>query len=420
MRPLRRYLAPALGVVLLGPLALELTRLGLADHWAESDPERALALHADQPEARAAAADALLSADPAAAAAAAAAAFAANPAEAGPLRTLAAARAAQGDDAGAEALMLRAVALAPRDIPAQSWLAGRDLAAARFDSALERIDTVLRVEPQLSGQWFPALLLLAPEPAARAALLARLASAPPWRKSWWLRLCRDGEDLDAIDALYRGLRASAAPPDADEARAWTERLVRSGRWYRAYPVWVENLAEADRLALTNVVDGGFEREPEQSGFGWRFDHVPGAEVRREADEPGHGRALRVDFEERRVPFHHVRQLLMLTPGHYRLSGRVRPDGLRSERGLQWSVTCPEPPSPRLAESERFQGRGPWRAFATDFDVPAGCGVQWLTLAIAARIPAETQIGGTIWFDDLAIERIPADAPPPTPAPPPEP
>ena len=44
MRSLRRYLVPALGFVLLAPAALELTRLGLADYWAESDPERALAL----------------------------------------------------------------------------------------------------------------------------------------------------------------------------------------------------------------------------------------------------------------------------------------------------------------------------------------------------------------------------------------
>ena len=44
--------------------------------------------------------------------------------------------------------------------------------------------------------------------------------------------------------------------------------------------------------------------------------------------------------------------------------------------------------------------------ALDFEVPAGCEGQWLTLRLPARIPAEQRIGGRAWFDDLKIGRLP--------------
>ena len=52
-------------------------------------------------------------------------------------------------------------------------------------------------------------------------------------------------------------------------------------------------------------------------------------------------ALRVAFEDRRVPFAHVRQLLALGPGRYTLSGRARPDNLRTDRGLVWTAETPQ-------------------------------------------------------------------------------
>ena len=61
--------------------------------------------------------------------------------------------------------------------------------------------------------------------------------------------------------------------------------------------------------------------------------MAGARVDRLPTDGAEGRlALRVAFEDRRVPFSHVRQRLALPPGRYRLSGRAKPDGLRTERG----------------------------------------------------------------------------------------
>jgi hypothetical protein len=116
-----------------------------------------------------------------------------------------------------------------------------------------------------------------------------------------------------------------------------------------------------------------------------------------------GLALRVEFEDRRVAFRHVRQLLALVPGTYRLEGRVRWDDLRGERGLVWTLTCAEN-GRVIAETDPVTGRRDWRTFEQDLVVPAeNCGGQWLTLRVPARIAAEQRLGGVAWFDDLSIQ-----------------
>ena len=168
---------------------------------------------------------------------------------------------------------------------------------------------------------------------------------------------------------------------------------------------------ARRPVGDTVFNGGFEDEPSRYGFDWRIDRVAGATVERLGGMGVSGeRALYIEFQNRRVPFAHVRQLLTLEPGSYRLSVRYRLDGLRNERGLTWVVQCADGQRTRLGTSRRLTGSAPWTTLDLDFDIPAqDCGGQWLRLELAARIPAETLIGGRAWFDDVAITRRPADS-----------
>jgi hypothetical protein len=86
-----------------------------------------------------------------------------------------------------------------------------------------------------------------------------------------------------------------------------------------------------------------------------------------------------------------------------LTGRVRLDDLRSERGLVWRLECVGGGG-LLGESEAFSGRREWTSFEVPFVVPVGkCGGQRLSLQLPARVPAESRIGGVAWFDDLRIK-----------------
>jgi hypothetical protein len=47
----------------------------------------------------------------------------------------------------------------------------------------------------------------------------------------------------------------------------------------------------------------------------------------------------------------------------------------------------------------------WSDIAFDFEVPAdNCRAQYLSLDLDARMPSEQFLNGTIWFDDLRIQR----------------
>jgi hypothetical protein len=58
----------------------------------------------------------------------------------------------------------------------------------------------------------------------------------------------------------------------------------------------------------------------------------------------------------------------------------------------------------LGETQRISGTMAWTEFSTSFAVTAkdGCKGQVLRLELPARVPAEQEISGEIWFDDLEI------------------
>jgi hypothetical protein len=118
------------------------------------------------------------------------------------------------------------------------------------------------------------------------------------------------------------------------------------------------------------------------------------------------RALRVQFHNTRVPYRNIAQLLLLKPGSYILSGRARAASLKNDRGLHWTIACYAGKRERLGETQRISGTLAWTTFSTSFAVPteAGCEGQVLRLELPARVPAEQEISGEIWFDDMEITR----------------
>jgi len=103
-------------------------------------------------------------------------------------------------------------------------------------------------------------------------------------------------------------------------------------------------------------------------------------------------------------------LIMLAPGRYRFTGRVKGE-LVGPRGLKWRIACAEMRSTRLAEGPMINGRVPsWSDTAFDFTVPAqNCRAQYLSLDLDARMASESFVNGSVWFDDLKISRL-ANAP----------
>lgn len=398
--------AAVLGLVLI-TAGWRVLSLGMADYYARSEPLRALGWRAAHPVALLTAAERSASGGQASVQTAnlARAALRANPLEGRAYRILGQLAESAGEQSRAVELYEIAARRSPRDLQTHIWLEHHYLNQGEITAALRHSDLLLRVEPQLSEQQFPILAALAALPPTQEALAQLLSRNPPWREGFVTYLSGESRDSVAIAPFMARLREERGGLSKAELSSWLERLGKDRRWGEAYLTWVSALPSEQQGQLGNVFNGGFEREQSDSGFDWRFGHVRGAYIER-LPTPGAGGelALLVGFEDRRVPFDHVRQLLALSPGNYRLELRARADGLRSERGMVWSVTCADA-GDQLGSTEPVKGHSPWGTLSFEFAVPEDkCGGQWLRLNVPARIPAEQRIGGRAWFDDLRIVR----------------
>ena len=397
----------ALVLAVLALLAWRALSLGMADHYARSDPARALAWRSDHPEALLQSALRHVAAnDWPAAKRDAERALKARPIDGRPLRVLAQVAEQGGDEARALMLYRQAARLAPRDLPTHLWLLQHALERRDADEAAAQLDALLRLQPELLNDLQAQADLLAVTPPARAALLKTLAASPPWRGAFLAGLAKAAYPVDAIAPFFAALSHNADTPIA-EVQPWIARLRSEGRALQAYVTWVNRIPENQRQALGNVFDGGFEiaQEEQPGAFAWQTPALAGATAYWSANRGTVGQnSYVVEFEGRRTPFAHLSQTLVLPPGDWQLSWRAKGVRVDSPRGLVWQLQC-DASGTVLAESAPMLGHFEWRELTLAFSVPPECEGQQLVLRIPARIPAETVINGTLWLDAVSISPV---------------
>lgn len=382
---------------------------GLADYYVSQEtPEAAIGAlrwRGDQPAALYQQGIALGASEPAEAERLLRAAAWANPTDALVYLALAGQWARTGRRAAAAGLVEIADVLGPLRSPALARSAQFWLEQERLDRALARWSMLLRTRPETAAQLFPLLLQLTENPVTRPLLQPLLADPPDWWDRFFTYAAAKATQSEPVMFLYQNRNRHGALPVADEQRAYLDRLWKENRWLEAYLAWLNGLGERQTRALGNVYDGGFEEPVSQLGFDWRISSPRGATVETIETYGARGdKALHVSFNGERVRFQHVLQYLFLDAGHYRLQGRARLDGLKTERGLRWRVRCVGV-NAVLAESEPFVGSDEWRSFAVDFAIPEqGCPAQLLRLELDGRVELDFEALGGAWFDDLAIVR----------------
>ncbi len=416
--------------------------IGMADLWVDSKPERALYWRPEDPQALFDASDdAYLNKDFAHAKAFALLAVARYPLDGRCYRELGDISDFFGDHAGARRLYETAERLAPRDVATHGKLLEYDMGEGHMPEALHHADLILRLQPDLMPDLLPRLGAVSKNPAVLAALGQMLKERPPWRDYFLAVLAESGTDLDLIERVFASRGEDdplpTHPPqivlrtrgtDTDEVSGFTEtdlliaRQVADGRWGDAYVNWVGTLTAAQRTVLGNVFDGGFTFPPLQKklpwlhlsgkAFGWQIpDRGTGFDVRvAPRTEFSTDNVLQITFNGLPIDYYPVRQLLILAPGHYRLSGMGQA-GAVSELGIQWVVTCAEGNETALGQSKAFTGDIPWGPFQMEFDVPTpdsaatSCGGQWLRLDLANGIFKGEPLEGSAIFDDLKVSRL---------------
>jgi len=408
MKAILRLAAAALLVALLGWVGWTTIQATRVDELAKTDPEAALRLDPDHPQALLRMAWRQLgNQQPDAAIATARHLLAVEPGQGDAFAVLALAAARRGDG---NAGKLAAIALqrAPRNRNLRTQQAAAALKAGDLPVALVQIDALLRLSPSRGTVLFPAMAEQSADPAFADALAATLATSPPWRPQFLAALGSEGSPL-AVDHVYARLQRRGELSTA-ETGGWLDRMIADGRWGEAYAHWVGTLGPVDG-GLAPVRNGGFESDPSGIGFDWRNDQIAGVFTDLEAGAGTTGtRAAHLHFISRPAARGNLRQALLLAPGRFRLSLRARAEFLHSDQGLQWIVGCDK--GPTVAILGPLEGSFGWRQWDVEFEIPAEkCPGQWLKLVNPAVSGSAQQVSGDLWIDDVAITPLKATSQP---------
>jgi hypothetical protein len=227
--------------------------------------------------------------------------------------------------------------------------AGVQLQAADFwlrqeqiDKALAHWSVALRLKPPIRDRLYPLMLQLLENSATRPVFVTLLQDPPEWWDDFFAYVANQAITLDTLRMVYKMRSGDSYSPSLAERSAFMRRLEREKQWLELYFAWLSSLDSQQLGVLGNVYNGSFELPftDTKVGFDWRAPKVTGVTVE---TAPTYGirgnKALHVVFQGLRVHFQHLYQYLLLNPGKYQLRGWVRPEGLQTERGLQWTVGC---------------------------------------------------------------------------------
>lgn len=301
----------------------------------------------------------------------------------------------QGRTADGDALLRIAAQLSHRDDDADRWAYFQALRERRFAQAFTHLDALLRRQNGARKAMVRTVFPYLGDRAAVTALLARLAEGPAWRGAFFERLIDESTDGAAAFPLLSALKSTPHPPTKTETSQMLAKLVEQRRYEEAYLTWTLLMPPEELARQGNIQDGGFDGWTAPRPFGWNFDSDQGGGGQIADLGQGKGSALRVTYDGRKDQWL-VRQLLVLPPGDYRLTGRYR---TRAGGRMSWQLICQGPPG-KVAEMPVPDGGDGWQPFRLDFTVPAeGCAGQSLVLEGS---PAQLDVPAEAWFDDIAV------------------
>ena len=288
------------------------------------------------------------------------------------------------------------------------WLMYRSAERRDYAAAMYYADVLLRTRPQLGSEVvIPVLARIAENKDAVVTFKEMLSRDPPWRAQFFDALPGSITDARTPLDLLLALKHSPVPPAAAELRSYLNFLIDKKLYALAYYTWLQLLPPDQISGAGFVFNGGFQTVPSGLPFDWLIS--PGAGVTVEIDtvpDDGGNRALFARFEDGRVDFGRVAQLIVLAPAKYRLEATYK-GTLLGQRGLKWRVTCVEGPTAAVGESGMIKGvSSVWKTVEFSFTVPGSdCPAQYLHLDLDARMASERFVSGEVWLDNVQIFRV---------------
>jgi len=267
-------------------------------------------------------------------------------------------------------------------------------------------DILLRSQLRMMSWVAPVLMRLAGTSEGDAPLKTLLRRDPPWRPYFFAALPGAISDARAPLDLMLDLQQNGAAPTTEELRPYLQFLVDRKLYDLAYYTWLQFLP-SEQLERTGLLfNGNFEFPSNKLPFDWVFQFGSGVRISVGAPNANPNvHAVNYEFTAGLVGANAVRQLVVLKPGNYSLSGRQL-GSINARRGLRWRVACVDHPADLLAQSEAFVGKSlRWKDFSFSFTVPEhNCPAQLVWLELDAVVNADRVASGSAWFTNLALSQ----------------
>ena len=302
------------------------------------------------------------------------------------------------------AIMHYSESLSRRDVPTQLWLIEDRVAQNDIPGALQHYDRAMRVSEDARAILLPVLIEASTTPAIRVRVGDMIAQRPPWWFAFAVRLTGDSTSAGTMAYLLGRLRLD--PSDERErnliARA-IQRFIELNGFGHARALY--RAAKGGAAPATGViVNGDFESSDfALPPFDWHLVSDGGFGAFREPREGAEGNAALTLSTASGRTGEVARQLVILRPGRYRLTGLVGEAGGDALSRPQVAIICAvRHGADLLRMTVPPASRTPSR-FQANFLVPAeGCAGQWLSIVARADLGGDG--AASPWLDSLTVRR----------------
>ena len=297
-----------------------------------------------------------------------------------------------------EAVLAMAGRMAPQDALLLRVQAARALEQEQWPQAVAAL--VRLVQEQGDVEAARTLAALVPHPPAQTALKAALKPGATWLEPVLGQLgAAKVPVVLAMPLVAQALPLNLVSPQTGQALM--RGLKANGQWLEAQALWVYLVGGAAPM----LFNGGFETGFIADGFDWELrDEGPSkAGVLIEQPTMGErGRVLQLEFTGRPLAQPLVRQMLVLPPGSYALTGDYMARQMRTEQGLAWTFNCAAGGRELARTPPLLDTLGQWRKMAMSVAVPADCPAVMLQLQTQLGSEALSGLRGQMSFDAFRL------------------
>lgn len=395
-------------VIALPALIYAILAVGISTTTALVSPDLSLRWNPYNNDALSSASFAIIEADTSAAALAKAEGVAIRSFERSPLspaavRTLAYVADMRGQPDRALALMRFSLRLTRRDFPTHLWFIEHYVGKDDLPNALNHYDMALRTSALAHPVLMPILIKATEDSRLIRPLAKVLDRRPVWKDDFIRDVISKGPSALNVALLSEYVAASGNPFSAVRIDNLTDRLVAEGQFTRA-----AKLAKRDYQNQL-VANGGFETAIGSSPFDWKLtsDFDLGAAVSSQGKtgpdlQPGRSGELQIDAAAGRGG-EIASQLLLLSPGRYRLTADWSAAASDAGGSAFWTVTCATGEKQVILTIDVTKTNQQNRD--AEFDVAgAGCPAQRLSLSV--RSASDTQ-GYSGSVDNVTVSKVAA-------------